>query len=274
MVSIRSTPSAYTWIKEKMSRVFTASQSACRRAALSANFRWANHFSVYLAVMKSFLTCLRHNWRGKNEILNLGWFFRNFYVLFISHSHVTRWVRFGDLCWQICLHDLIEACIAHTVSKLREMKSVLICMFASSLKQEKQSFHESLPRAQTCPEHPVSVTVFWRSEHPFPDGFQSIRYKSTHPGLWRAMLDLEWQHTKIHWHVIWISHPWSQPSFMDNNETSSAGLTRSHRMCKEKLKGQIRNRKCGVWKWTTLVILVSCYMLILSHASIFLVNVT
>lgn len=70
--------------------------------------------------------------------------------------------------------------------------TVTTYMFAISAKQVP-SCNMNLPRVQTCPRHPVSETVFWRSGPPFPYGFQSILCKSTHPGSWRAMLDLQWQ---------------------------------------------------------------------------------
>lgn len=56
--SIRSTPSAYIWMSEKMSRAFTASHSVWSRDVESGHFLLAKRFSVYLAMIKSFLVCL------------------------------------------------------------------------------------------------------------------------------------------------------------------------------------------------------------------------
>ncbi len=123
-------------------------------------------------------------------------------------------------------------------------KTITICMFAISA-QKWLICHKTLPRVQTCPRHPASETVFWSSGLPFPDGFQSIRCKSTHPGLWRAMLDLQWQQVKSHWRIIWISYRvlFSKKNFDLNSKTSSAGMTKFHTMYKEKWKGQMQNRK-------------------------------
>lgn len=65
MGSMRSTPSANTWTREKMSRALTASHSVCSRDVASGHFFLAKRFSVYFATMKSFLACLRADTGGR-----------------------------------------------------------------------------------------------------------------------------------------------------------------------------------------------------------------
>ncbi|TNN80254.1 hypothetical protein EYF80_009579 [Liparis tanakae] len=66
-----------TWMREKMSRAFTASHSVWSRDVASELFFLAKRFSVYLAVMKSFLACLvEHPYKPHNApliVANTTW---------------------------------------------------------------------------------------------------------------------------------------------------------------------------------------------------------
>lgn len=103
-----------------MSRAFTASHSAWSRAATSALFFFANRFSMYFDVMKSFLVCLEEGHDGGRSA--------NMELKPTSFGekggggdlHVTRRVWFHHIfSVQTDLHDFVEARVPHVLGQLR-----------------------------------------------------------------------------------------------------------------------------------------------------------